>query len=125
MAALSRTLQILNAQHPLPEGVRQNEAAIEKTSLQKAEADSAKGKSMDELSDIVKQITAQLREQKNRLAPQIKELRYKNSIALLCPINIYIMMSMSFIYLRSSLQFVVDVVVALLSEAQLEPYNRG
>ncbi|CAD7926838.1 unnamed protein product [Amoebophrya sp. A25] len=75
VAVLIRTLQMVNAQHPLPAEVRDNEKAIEKTSMAKAQEDSAKAQSMDELSELVKQITTQLREQKNKLAPQIKELR--------------------------------------------------
>ena len=74
-AVLNRTIQLLVAQHPLPENVRQAEQDIVKASEQKAEADMAKGHSMDELSTIVTQITGQLKEKKTQLAPQIKALR--------------------------------------------------
>ena len=37
--------------------------------------DKAKGKTLDEISGIVQKINSQLKEKKNRLAPQIKALR--------------------------------------------------
>merc|ERR1712157_371135 len=50
-------------------------AKLEKASVEKSEVDKAKGKTLDEISAIVQQINAQLKEKKNKLAPQIKALR--------------------------------------------------
>merc|ERR1719499_1615827 len=48
---------------------------IEKASVEKSQVDKAKGKTLDEISSIVQKINAQLKEKKNKLAPQIKALR--------------------------------------------------
>eukprot|EP00746_Dinoflagellata_sp_MGD_P085005 gnl/MRDRNA2_/MRDRNA2_33687_c0_seq1.p1 gnl/MRDRNA2_/MRDRNA2_33687_c0~~gnl/MRDRNA2_/MRDRNA2_33687_c0_seq1.p1 ORF type:complete len:677 (+),score=212.71 gnl/MRDRNA2_/MRDRNA2_33687_c0_seq1:106-2136(+) len=74
-AVLTRTEQILQAKDPIPEGMRQTEAALEKASVEKAQVDQAKGKTLDEISAIVQKINTQLKEKKNKLAPQIKALR--------------------------------------------------
>ena len=42
-SVLSRTAQLLEARHPLPKEMRAMEQKVEKTSLEKAQADSAKG----------------------------------------------------------------------------------
>jgi intraflagellar transport protein 81 len=75
VAVLTRTEQILQAKDPTPAGMRETEAMIEKASVEKMQADKAKGKTLDEISDIVQKINAQLKEKKNKLAPQIKALR--------------------------------------------------
>merc|ERR1712193_120262 len=69
------TEQILQAKDPTPQGMRETEAALEKASVEKAQVDQAKGKTLDEISAIVQKINAQLKEKKNKLAPQIKALR--------------------------------------------------
>jgi len=43
--------------------------------MAKAQADGIKGQSMDQLSDLVKQISNKLKEAKTHLAPQIAELK--------------------------------------------------
>merc|ERR1719499_2120328 len=48
---------------------------IEKASVEKSQVDKAKGKTLDEISSIVQKINTQLKEKKNKLAPQIKALR--------------------------------------------------
>merc|ERR1712137_795766 len=55
--------------------MRETEAMLEKASVNKSEVDKAKGKTLDEISAIVKRIESQLKEKKNKLAPQIKALR--------------------------------------------------
>merc|ERR1712193_579367 len=69
------TEQILQAKDPTPQGMRETEAALEKASVEKAQVDQAKGKTLDEISAIVTKINAQLKDKKNKLAPQIKALR--------------------------------------------------
>merc|ERR1712137_71250 len=75
VAVLLRTEQILQAKDPTPPGMRETEAMLEKASVNKSEVDKAKGKTLDEISAIVKRIESQLKEKKNKLAPQIKALR--------------------------------------------------
>merc|ERR1719235_1830371 len=75
VAVLTRTEQILQVKDPTPSGMRETEAMLEKTSVEKSQVDKAKGKTLDEISAIVQKINAQLKEKKNKLAPQIKALR--------------------------------------------------
>lgn len=75
VAVLTRTEQILQAKDPTPSGMRETEAMLEKASVEKSQVDKAKGKTLDEISAIVQKINAQLKEKKNKLAPQIKALR--------------------------------------------------
>jgi len=75
IAVLQRTEQILQAKDPTPAGMRETEAMLEKASVDKSHVDKAKGKTLDEISAIVSKINAQLKEKKNKLAPQIKALR--------------------------------------------------
>lgn len=75
VAVLTRSEQILQAKDPTPSGMREAEAALEKTSVEKSQVDKAKGKTLDEISSIVQKINAQLKDKKNKLAPQIKALR--------------------------------------------------
>merc|ERR1719236_24977 len=74
-AVLSRTVQTLQARDPTPAGLHEAEQKLEKASVEKAQVDQAKGKTLDEISAIVQQINSQLKEKKNKLAPQIKALR--------------------------------------------------
>jgi intraflagellar transport protein 81 len=74
-AVLTRTEQILQAKDPTPSGMRQTEAALEKASVEKSKVDQVKGKTLDEISSVVTQINAQLKDKKNKLAPMIKSLR--------------------------------------------------
>jgi len=74
-AVLARTLQTLQAKDPTPAGMREVEQQLEKASVEKASVDKTKGKTLDEISAIVEQINSQLKEKKNKLAPQIKALR--------------------------------------------------
>merc|ERR1719421_1302937 len=74
-AVLTRTEQILQAKDPTPAGMRETEQMLEKTSVEKSQVDKAKGKTLDEISTIVQKINSQLKEKKNKLAPQIKALR--------------------------------------------------
>merc|ERR1719261_2313182 len=48
---------------------------LEKASVEKSQVDKAKGKTLDEIQGIVQKINVQLKEKKNKLAPQIKALR--------------------------------------------------
>jgi len=75
VAVLTRTEQILQAKDPTPSGMRETEAMLEKASVEKSQVDKAKGKTLDEISAIVQKINGQLKEKKNKLAPQIKALR--------------------------------------------------
>jgi len=74
-AILARTLQTLQAKDPTPAGLQEVEKQLEKASVEKASIDKTKGKTLDEISAIVEQINTQLKEKKNKLAPQIKALR--------------------------------------------------
>mmetsp|Transcript_44907 Transcript_44907/g.103779 ORF Transcript_44907/g.103779 Transcript_44907/m.103779 type:complete len:673 (-) Transcript_44907:371-2389(-) len=75
VAVLLRTEQILQAKDPTPAGLRETEAMLEKASVEKLHVDKAKGQTLDEISAIVSKINSQLKEKKNKLAPQIKALR--------------------------------------------------
>jgi len=75
VAVLVRTEQILQAKDPTPAGLRETEAMLEKASVEKSHVDKGKWKTLDEISAVVQQINAQLKEKKNKLAPQIKALR--------------------------------------------------
>lgn len=75
VAVLVRTEQLLQAKDPTPAGMVEAEQALEKASVEKSQVDRAKGKTLDEISAIVQKINAQLKEKKNKLAPQIKALR--------------------------------------------------
>jgi len=75
VAVLVRTEQVLQAKDPTPAGLRETEAMLEKASVEKSQVDKAKGKTLDEISGIVQKINTQLKEKKNKLAPQIKALR--------------------------------------------------
>jgi len=75
VAVLTRTEQILQAKDPTPAGMRETEAMLEKASVEKSQVDKAKGKTLDEIQNIVQKINVQLKEKKNKLAPQIKALR--------------------------------------------------
>jgi len=77
VSVLVRTEQLLQAKDPTPHGLREAEAALEKASVEKSAVDKAKGKTLDEISAIVQKITQQLKEKKNKLAPQIRALREK------------------------------------------------
>lgn len=74
-AVLLRTEQLLQAKDPTPAGLRETEAMLEKASVEKSQVDRAKGKTLDEISAIVQKINVQLKDKKNKLAPQIKALR--------------------------------------------------
>lgn len=75
VAVVRRTEELLQAKDPTPKGMREAEAKLEKASVEKSKVDSAKGKTLDEISSIVQKINQQLKEKKNKLAPQIKALR--------------------------------------------------
>jgi len=75
VAVLLRTEQILQAKDPTPHGLKETEAMLEKASVEKSQIDKAKGKTLDEISSIVSRINTQLKDKKNKLAPQIKALR--------------------------------------------------
>lgn len=75
VAVLLRTEQLLQAKDPTPVGMRETEAALEKASVEKSQVDKAKGKTLEEISSTVQKINAELKEKKNKLAPQIKALR--------------------------------------------------
>ena len=51
------------------------QAGLEKASEAKAAADESKGQTLEEIAVVVEEINAQIRAQKGKLAPQIKELR--------------------------------------------------
>jgi intraflagellar transport protein 81 len=51
------------------------QSQLDKESDAKAAADEAKGQSLEQISQLVDEINEQIRSRKNRLAPQIKELR--------------------------------------------------
>jgi intraflagellar transport protein 81 len=51
------------------------QADLEQVSSNKADVDNTKGQTLDEISRIVANITTTLKQKKNKLAPQIKELR--------------------------------------------------
>lgn len=56
-------------------GYRDTQDKLERASEQTAEADAMKEKTLEEISNMVRSITQQLKEKKNDLAPQIKKLR--------------------------------------------------
>ncbi|KAJ8602671.1 hypothetical protein CTAYLR_004126 [Chrysophaeum taylorii] len=56
-------------------GFRETQSKIEQTASKTSEADQIKEHALDEISETVRQITAELRDKKKDLAPQIKKLR--------------------------------------------------
>ncbi len=56
-------------------GYTETQAELAKLSALKADVDDYKGKTLNEISRIVTDINQALKEKKNKLAPQIKELR--------------------------------------------------
>jgi len=56
-------------------GYQETQDELEKVSQQKAEVDEVKGKTLEEISRVVEEINGQIKARKNRLAPQIKDLR--------------------------------------------------
>jgi intraflagellar transport protein 81 len=75
VAVLVRTEQLLQARDPTPAGQKDAESMLEKVSVVKSEVDKAKGKTLDQITEIVQQIKSKIMEKKNKLAPQIKALR--------------------------------------------------
>mmetsp|Transcript_37518 Transcript_37518/g.105385 ORF Transcript_37518/g.105385 Transcript_37518/m.105385 type:complete len:671 (-) Transcript_37518:117-2129(-) len=75
VAVLVRTEQLLQARDPTPAGQKDAETMLEKVSVVKSEVDKAKGKTLDQITEIVQQIKSKIMEKKNKLAPQIKALR--------------------------------------------------
>lgn len=56
-------------------GYRQTQDDLEKVSAVKSGLDEVKGKTLDDISDMVRRLTNTIAEKKNALAPVIKELR--------------------------------------------------
>eukprot|EP00742_Colponemidia_sp_Colp-10_P002246 GILJ01002400.1.p1 GENE.GILJ01002400.1~~GILJ01002400.1.p1 ORF type:complete len:696 (-),score=172.60 GILJ01002400.1:159-2177(-) len=56
-------------------GYTKTQSALEDVSATKTQVDEMKGKTLEEYSRVVEKINSQLKEKKNKLAPQIKELR--------------------------------------------------
>jgi len=75
VAVLVRTEQLLQARDPTPAGQNDAESQLEKVSVVKSEVDKMKGKTLDQITEIVQQIKSKIMEKKNKLAPQIKALR--------------------------------------------------
>lgn len=75
LAELEKTEQSLKEKDPTPAGLVETEQMLERASVEKSQVDRAKGKTLDEISAIVQKINQQLKEKKNKLAPQIKALR--------------------------------------------------
>jgi len=57
------------------QGYAETQMGLQKVSETKAAADEAKGQTLEEISQVVDEINEQIKARKNRLAPQIKELR--------------------------------------------------
>jgi len=56
-------------------GYRQTQEDLEKVSAVKSEYDDRKGKTLEDMSDMVDRLTRKIAEKKGALAPIIKELR--------------------------------------------------
>ena len=56
-------------------GYRQTQEELEKVSAVKSELDEKKGKTLEDISDMVQRLTRTIATKKNSLAPIIKELR--------------------------------------------------
>lgn len=56
-------------------GYRQTQEELEKVSAVKSELDERKGKTLEDISDMVQRLTRTIANKKNSLAPIIKELR--------------------------------------------------
>lgn len=56
-------------------GYRLTQENLEKVSTIKSELDETKGKTLEDMSDMVRRLTNKIAEKKNSLAPIIKELR--------------------------------------------------
>jgi len=57
------------------EGYGATQEELEKVSQQKAQIDELKGKTLEEMSQVVQEITDKIKKRKNQLAPQIMKLR--------------------------------------------------
>ena len=73
-AAISAVLGEAEARRGV-EGFQQTQDELEKVSQLKAEVDEEKGKTLESISKVVEEINGNIKARKNRLAPQIKELR--------------------------------------------------
>mmetsp|Transcript_15301 Transcript_15301/g.43738 ORF Transcript_15301/g.43738 Transcript_15301/m.43738 type:complete len:638 (-) Transcript_15301:436-2349(-) len=71
---LAKTVAELEAKRGVA-GYQTTERSLEEISAHKAQVDKSKEVQLDELSRIVTEITNQLKDKKNQLAPQIKNLR--------------------------------------------------
>ena len=56
-------------------GYRRTQEQIEKVSAAKSELDEQKGRTLEDISDMVQRLTRKIADKKNSLAPIIKELR--------------------------------------------------
>ncbi|XP_047108512.1 intraflagellar transport protein 81 homolog isoform X1 [Schistocerca piceifrons] len=72
--ALLRELSVREAQHGVL-GFRATEERLEEVSSEKADVDQEKGKTLEEMSSVVVQLTQRIASRKALLAPIIKELR--------------------------------------------------
>ena len=68
-------------------GYRETQEALESVSAMKSELDQMKGRTLEDISHLVQQLTRKIREKKDALAPIIKELRTLRTeaqVSLIC-----------------------------------------
>mmetsp|Transcript_15452 Transcript_15452/g.36457 ORF Transcript_15452/g.36457 Transcript_15452/m.36457 type:complete len:703 (+) Transcript_15452:162-2270(+) len=73
-SSLGEVLEKIEAEKGIA-GYSKTQERLEEASEKKSELDETKGRTLEEISKIVTDITQSLKERKNKLAPQIKELR--------------------------------------------------
>lgn len=73
-SSLGEVLERIEAEKGVA-GYSKTQERLEEASEKKSELDETKGRTLEEISKIVTDITQSLKERKNKLAPQIKELR--------------------------------------------------
>ncbi|XP_078083589.1 intraflagellar transport protein 81 homolog [Mustelus asterias] len=72
--AIQQQLQAVEAKHGIT-GFSDTQEELERVSALKSELDEVKGRTLDEMSEMVKKLNALIAEKKTALAPVIKELR--------------------------------------------------
>ncbi|XP_069789418.1 intraflagellar transport protein 81 homolog isoform X1 [Narcine bancroftii] len=72
--AVQQQLQVIEAKHGIT-GFSDTQEELERVSALKSELDEVKGRTLDEMSEMIKKLNTLIAEKKSALAPVIKELR--------------------------------------------------
>jgi hypothetical protein len=89
-------------------GYRQTQEELEKVSAVKSELDEKKGKTLEDISDMVQRLTRTIAAKKNSLAPIIKELRPMRQRAQVRMCPHYILIYWYMYYSRENSKHLID-----------------